>query len=109
MNIEETNELLTKYGKYSELYVKDLYDAITIYVINQRTENWDDENYNYDSLKRWNEKFKEILEQHRVNPKYYNDPKTIGIYDEVKQIKDDIAFETFVLENKEIFFRRTQV
>lgn len=104
MNIEETNELLTKYGKYSELYVKDLYDAITVYVINQRTENWDDENYNYDSLERWNEKFKEILKQHRVNPKYYNDPKTIGVYDEVKQIKDDIAFEAFVLENREIFF-----
>jgi len=104
MNIDETNELLVKYGKYSALYAKDLYDAITIYVINQRINNWDDENYNYDSLEKWYKKFEKITEEHQVNPKYYNDPKTIGIFNEIENIKDDSTFEKYVLDNKEIFF-----
>ena len=104
MNLEETNELLVKYGKYSELYAKDLYDAIVIYVINHRTNNWDDEKYNYCSIERWTEKFQQILGQHRINPKYFNEPKTVGIFDEIKQIEEDSDFEKFVLRNQEVFF-----
>lgn len=104
MNVDETNELLTKYGKYSALYAKDLYDAITIYVINQRVGNWDDERYCYDSLEKWNNKFEEIFKAHQVNRKYYYDPKTIGVYNDISGIKDDSAFEEYVLANKEIFF-----
>ena len=104
MNVEETNELLTKYGKYSALYAKDLYDAITIYVINRRVGNWDDERYCYCSLEKWNNKFKEIFTAHQVNPKYYYDPKTIGVYNDISGITDDSAFEEYILANKEIFF-----
>ncbi len=104
MNIDETNELLVKYGKYSALYAKDLYDAITIYVINQRIDNWDDENYNYESLEKWYKKFEKISGEHRVNPKYYNDPKTIGIFCNIADIRDDLAFEKYILANKDIFF-----
>lgn len=104
MGLEETNELLVKYGKFSELYAKDLYDAIVIYVIVHRQGNWDDECYNYESIKRWNEKFEELLAQHRVNPKYFNEPKTTGIFDEIKQIKEDSEFEEFVIKNQDVFF-----
>lgn len=104
MNVEETDELLTKYGKYSALYAKDLYDAIIIYVINKRVGNWEDENYNYDSLKKWNIKFEEIFKSHRVNHKYYFDPKTIGVFNDISGITDDSAFEEYILSNKELFF-----
>lgn len=104
MNVEETNELLTKYGKYSALYAKDLYDAITIYIINQRVDNWDDERYCYDSLEKWKNKFEEIFKAHQVNPKYYYDPQTIGVYNDITGIADDSAFEEYILSNKEVFF-----
>lgn len=104
MNVEETNELLVKYGKYSALYVKDLYDAIIIYVINQRTDNWDDENYNYASLEKWFDKFKQISGNRIINSKYYNDPKTIGIFNDIASIQSDNVFEEYIMKNKEIFF-----
>lgn len=104
MNIEETNELLVRYGKYSALYAKDLYDAIIIYVINQRLDNWDSDKYSYDSLEKWRHKFEDIIKVHQVNTKYYNDPKTIGIFDDISEINDDAAFEEYILSNKDIFF-----
>lgn len=104
MNVEETNELLVKYGKYSALYAKDLYDAIIIYVINQRVNDWNNDNYSFDSLEKWVHRFEDILKVHKVNYKYYNDPKTIGIFNDISEINDDTAFEDYVLSKKDIFF-----
>lgn len=104
MNVEETNELLVKYGKYSALYAKDLYDAIIIYVINQRVNDWNNDNYSFDSLEKWVNRFEDILKVHKVNYKYYNDPKTIGIFNDISEINDDTAFEDYVLSKKDIFF-----
>lgn len=103
MNIEETNELLVRYGKYSALYAKDLYDAIIIYVINRRTGDWDNEKYNFGSLDEWTHKFEDILKAHKINTKYYNDPKTMGIFDDISAINNDVDFEEYVLLNKDVF------
>lgn len=103
MNLDETNKLLTKYGGYSALYAKDIYDAITIYVINRRTDDWDNESYNYSALETWYDKFKKLREEHKVDGKYYRKSRTIGIFNDIISIRNDEDFERFILENKEIF------
>ncbi len=104
MNVEETNELLLKYGKYSKLYPKDLHDAIIIYVINKRINDWDNPIYDYNSLSAWEEKFCEILKNHKTNEKYYYQPQTVGIFNDILKIKDDLEFEKYILTNADVFF-----
>ena len=103
LSIEQTNELLVKYGRYSELYAKDLYDAIIIYLLNKRKEHPDNPHYSFDAVSEWVSKFKEIHASHIVDNKYYNRYKTIGVFNSIAEIEEDIDFEKFILENKGIF------
>ena len=52
MDVDEINSMLTKYGHYSELYPKDIHDAICIYVISKHIKEPDNVDYQYDSLKK---------------------------------------------------------
>lgn len=103
LNIDDTNKLLTKYGKYSSLYAKDIYDAITIYVINRRIQDRENENYQYDSLAKWFDKFIDIRSERFTDGKYSYQPKTMGVYNLILSITDDKDFEEFILNNKVIF------
>ena len=111
MNLEQTNHLLKKYGSYSQLYPKDLYDAVIIYVIQKRQEDFDDPAYSYDSIKKWNEKLAEIRAE--VRKKYKENQmkllngktlSTIIAYQNITSLKDDADFERYILDNKDIFF-----
>ena len=103
MNLDETNELLSKYGKYSALYAKDIYDAITIFVINKRTNDWDNENYSYESLNKWLEKYKDIKSDVIINKKLSYSPKTFKVHESIMSIRNDEEFERFLWENKSVF------
>lgn len=105
MNLEQTNQLLSVYGHYSELYAKDVNDVITIYVIRKRQDNFENERYNYQSLQYWYEKYKERLceYRHKINKFYYRDISTRGLYEKVKLIKEDEEFEEFIDNNRLIF------
>lgn len=103
MDLEQTNELISKYGKYSKLYAKDIYDAITIYIINKRTNNWNNKNYQYDSLNKWIEKYKNFKTVgFKTNHSLFA-PKTMSVYNNILDIQDDYDFEIFLDENKSIF------
>lgn len=103
MDIEETNELLYKYGRYSKLYAKDLHDAIIIYVISKRVNNWNDERYSYDSLEKWEEKFENILKRHNVDSQYYFKMDTVYVYNDIKDQTDDEDFEQYVINHSDVF------
>lgn len=103
MNIDETNELLSTYGKYSALYAKDTYDAIVIYVINKRTGDWNNENYTYEALSKWVNKFKNIKTNTSNNQTPLYSPKTMGVYNSILDAKDDENFELFLIDNKDVF------
>lgn len=111
MNLEQTNHLLKKYGSYSQLYPKDLYDAIIIYVIQKRQGDFENPIYSYDSIKKWNEKLAEIRAE--VRKKYKENQmkllngktlSTIIAYQNITSLKDDADFERYILDNKDIFF-----
>lgn len=103
MNVEETNKLLVKYGGYSALYAKDIYDAITIYVINRRQNNWNDPAYSYDALDMWFNKYHDIRGAHTIDTNYLRQNRTIGIYNDIISIQNDEAFEKFILDNRAVF------
>lgn len=103
LDVDGTNKLLTRYGKYSSLYAKDIYDAIIIYVINRRMNDRENPNYQFDSINKWFEKFKDIRLERFIDGKYRYQPKTIGVYNSIISIKDDHAFEKYILNNKDIF------
>lgn len=111
MNLEQTNHLLQKYGSYSRLYPKDLYDAIIIYVIQKRQGDFDNPLYSYNSTKKWNEKLadlrKEVHEKYKENQLKLLNGKTLSTvmaHQNIVSIKDDSDFENYILQNKEVFF-----
>lgn len=103
LDVDGTNKLLTHYGKYSGLYARDIYDAITIYVINRRCADRGNDNYSFGSLRKWFEKFRDIRTERSIDGGYMNRAKTIGVYEKIVGIEDDREFEDFILNNKEIF------
>lgn len=104
LDIEHTNELLTKYGKYSELYAKDLYDAIVIYVLNKRRSNPENPMYQYEALGYWFDKFKDIRATRLVDGKLNLQTMTVGVYNSIIGIEQDADFEKYIYDNKDIFF-----
>lgn len=111
MNLEQTNHLLQKYGSYSRLYPKDLYDAIIIYVIQKRQGDFDNPSYSYDSIKKWNEKLadirREVHEKYKENQLKLLNGKTLSTvmaHQNIVSINDDSDFENYILQNKEVFF-----
>ena len=111
MNLEQTNHLLKKYGSYSQLYPKDLYDAVIIYVIQKRQGSFDDPNYSFDSIKKWNEKLADIRAE--VRKKYKENQlkllngktlSTVIAHQNIASLKDDSDFERYILDNRNIFF-----
>lgn len=104
LDIEHTNELLTKYGKYSELYAKDLYDAIVIYVLNKRKNDLENPRYQYDALKYWFNKFEDIRSTRLVDSKFNLQTMTVGVYNSIISIDRDGDFEKYIYDNKDIFF-----
>ncbi|MBE6901205.1 MAG: hypothetical protein E7478_01895 [Ruminococcaceae bacterium] len=103
MNITETNTLLTKYGRYSELYAKDLHDAVTIYVLNKHQQYCEDPLYSYSSIKEWTDKLQQIIRDRSINDRYYRLKQTIGVYTDIGGIREDSEFEQYILDNKDIF------
>lgn len=111
MNLEQTNHLLQKYGSYSRLYPKDLYDAIIIYVIQKRQGDFDNPSYSYDSIKKWNEKLadirREVHEKYKENQLKLLNGKTLSTvmaHQNIVSINDDSDFENYIIQNKEVFF-----
>lgn len=111
MDQEQTNHLLKKYGGYAKLYSKDLYDAIIIYVINKRQNNYDDPAYSFDSISRWNERLGEIrreayenYKQNKARMKKHETLSTVVANQRLLGLTGDDDFEQYILKNKEIFF-----
>lgn len=102
-DVKQTNKLLTRYGKYSELYAKDINDAIIIYVLNNRMKNTTDEKYSYANLKKWHDKFNDIRKNYVPEEDAGFQYKTIGVYTSIISIEDDERFEKYIYENKKIF------
>lgn len=105
MNVLEINTLLSKYGQYSELYPKDIYDAICIFVINKRENNWDDERYQYSSLEKWIKKYENMVSNYKLSKNRQKDIlDTKAFYLKLEDINEDEEFEKFMYENKDVFF-----
>lgn len=111
MNLDETNTLLQKYGSYAELYPKDLYDAIILYLINRRQGDFDNPMYSYASIEQWNDRLADIREEIIRSQKQRMEKlsqrhtvHTTMAYREIKAINDDKDFEAYILRNKPVFF-----
>lgn len=111
MNLEQTNHLLSKYGSYAELYPKDLYDAIIIYVINRRQNDFDNPAYGFDSIQRFNDRLAHIREEayqqykeRQARLRLGQTLNTMFVQQNLLNLKDDADFERYILGNKEIFF-----
>lgn len=111
MNLEQTNRLLSKYGSYAELYSKDLYDAIIIYVINRRQNDFDNHAYDFDSIRRFNDRLAHIREEayqqykdRQAKLRRGQTLNTMLVQQKLLGLQDDADFERYILGNKEIFF-----
>lgn len=103
MNEEELNHLLTTYGGYPALYAKDVYDAICIFLLQKRTENMEDERYQYGMLKLWYERYEEFCKNHSVNLKFYREEETHSLHREILMQKDEKEFQNFLESHQDIF------
>lgn len=111
MSLEETNVLLQKYGSYAELYPKDLNDAIIIYLLNRRQSDFDNSQFSYASIELWTNRLASIREeiiqsQKRRIEQILNSStvQTTLAFHTIKAIDNDKDFETFILQNKSVFF-----
>lgn len=104
LSLDDTNKLLSTYGKYSTLYAKDINDAITIYVLSKHHREPDNEFYSYDSLKKWRSKYEDIAQKRRLNNGIMHDRETVGFYTELKAIQAEEEFEKFIELNQLVFF-----
>ena len=111
MDLEQTNRLLTKYGSYAELYPKDLYDAIVIYVINRRQTDFGNPAYGFDSIEQWNARLNGIREEAYVSFKAKKERmkrgetlSTVVAHQNLAGLSGDDDFERYILQNKEVFF-----
>ena len=95
-DLPETNKLLTRYGRYSELYSKTLGDCVAIYVIkNEPPESR-------------SEKYDEILE--RINAEVLNseesdsaDVSTDMVNEKLYEVRNVDALQRFIVENSNVF------
>lgn len=93
--LPEMNKLLTRYGRYSELYSKTLDDCVAIYVIN-----------NVPAEIR-TEKYYEILE--KINALVLNkednipDVRTEDVNEKLYEVRSIDSLERFIVENSNIF------
>lgn len=111
MSLEETNVLLQKYGSYAELYPKDLNDAIIIYLLNRRQSDFDNPQFSYASIELWTNRLASIREeiiqsQKRRIEQILNSStvQTTLAFHTIKAIDNDKDFETYILQNKSVFF-----
>ncbi|MBP3276613.1 helix-turn-helix transcriptional regulator [Kandleria sp.] len=91
---EKLNQLLQRYGRYPELYVKSLEDCVCIFVLEQKYGEKTLEKYNY------------ILD--KIKDNIFHDDNSLDvctvIFDEkLSDIKDEDELEKFIIENSEIF------
>lgn len=111
MNLEETNKLLKKYGSYAELYPKDLNDAIIIYLLNRRQGDYDNPQFSYASIEQWTNRLasirEEIIESQKRRFERLSNRTTVQTtlaFNTIKAIDNDKDFETYILQNKSVFF-----
>lgn len=111
MNLEETNKLLKKYGSYAELYPKDLNDAIIIYLLNRRQGDYDNPQFSYASIEQWTNQLasirEEIIESQKRRLERLSNRTTVQTtlaFNTIKAIDNDKDFETYILQNKSVFF-----
>lgn len=111
MNLEETNKLLKKYGSYAELYPKDLNDAIIIYLLNRRQGDYDNPQFSYASIEQWTNRLasirEEIIESQKRRLERLSNRTTVQTtlaFKTIKAIDNDKDFETYILQNKSVFF-----
>ena len=111
MSLEETNVLLQKYGSYAELYPKDLNNAIIIYLLNRRQSDFDNPQFSYASIELWTNRLASIREEIIQSQKRRieqisnssNVQTTLALHT-IKAIDNDEDFETYILQNKSVFF-----
>lgn len=110
LSLEQTNHLLKKYGSYAELYPKDLYDAVVIYVLRKRQDDFDDPGYNYESVEIRYEALGDIRQEaYEAFKKTQNKISrrqtlnTMLAYRELTSLTGDAEFEHYVMTHKEVF------
>lgn len=104
LSIDDTNELLSKYGGCSVLYAKDINDAIVIYILSRHNAEPDNTNYNFDSLKKWRLKYETLVQKRNIDDSMLYNRETIGFYNELKCIREEDEFEKFIKLNQLVFF-----
>lgn len=100
LNLEETNHLLQRYGKYPRLYAKSMEDAVCIFVIQHYPEDGDAYEY-YLQLK---ERLLKIL-QRKEGKNANADRDTNSMEEGVLSQKTMEEFEDFVIENRSAFLK----
>lgn len=98
MNLEETNHLLRRYGKYPGLYPKCLEDAICIYAINNPISNKKSYVY-YQELKQRYIRFLHKSKIGSVN----NEVNTQFLSQELNLKNTEADFELFIEQNEKVF------
>lgn len=95
-NVEQMNFLLTRYGRYSGLYSKNLEDCICIFVLNSE--------YGENALEIYDEIHNEILKLiTNINMKEVNNLTTYKFNEKLSQVKNYDDLEKFIIDNAMMF------
>lgn len=101
LNLEQTNDLLQRYGRYPKLYAKNMEDAMLIFVINHPDYSRDPYEY-YRQLK---EDCLRLLREHKsleANPEHEG-ISTQYLHNEILSTDTRNEFEELVIQNSEAF------
>lgn len=95
-DIEQMNQLLTRYGRYPELYPKSLEDCVCIFILEHQ--------YGLQAI----DEYKKLLDRIRANITEQpvipgGDIPTEQFYQRVKDLKSEMELEWFVNSNSETF------
>lgn len=112
MDLDEVNRMLQRYGKYPKLYVKNLNDAVCIYVIKKCKENGGNSQYaGYPYghvevlLKKITDNYGEMVKEANF-ANYY---KTNKVETDVLQKQTDDEFLEFIDMNRALFMSKSYI
>lgn len=103
MTEEELNALLQNYGGYGALYAKDVYDAICIYVLQQREKNPEEDIYGYHVLEEYRKLYQDQLEYRKFDSDYRCRESTDYMHETLLSLKDEKQFQDFMESHLDIF------
>lgn len=94
-NVEQINQLLTRYGRYTGLYSKTLEDCVCIFVASH--------NYGDKSLETYEYILSKIKEQLENASNDFEDVNTVFMDEQLAKVKDEQEMEVFIADNIDVF------